>query len=427
MAPELLVFVPELHPRLSYVFSWMGKILGFRKVHLTAREDEAAAWSGVRIDYSPAPGSGGYRLHLGNAGWYQQNALPSPEVQAGEEFPLLFPSDTARGADMDLPAAIFWLLSRAEEYGDRPNDPHGRFPSAASLAGQLGFLDRPVIDLWLARLRRELLVHWPGLQLPVPPARVISSIDVDFAWRYAHKPLPRQIRTLLGEGWRNGPWAMAKGVAVIAGLRPDPYDLYDQFSERDALLFFPVGDPGPFDLQHDWREKRYRRLIRAWAERGQAGIHPSYAAATDPKRLQQEADRFAEIAGTVPRHSRQHYLRMQLPRTYRMLIEAGIREDWTMGYADAPGFRAGTAHPFTWYDLEREEATPLTVHPLAVMDITLQKYLGLSPEAARARIVWLWDQVQPGGGDLVTLWHHPSIACTDRVWHGWEGMFRLPE
>lgn len=427
MAPELLVFVPEVHPRLTYIFRWMGGVLGFGTIHLTDSEEEAVSWSGFCVRYACAPSGPGYWLPLGRGEWYRQNVLAEPEVQDGAEFPVLYPLDADDRPGMDLPAALFWLLSRVEEYDCREHDAHGRFPAAASLAGRLGFLQKPVADLWLSRLRADLQAHWPGLSLPEPASRVIPTIDVDFAWRYRHKPWHRQWRTLLGDGWRNGPQAMLKGVAVMAGLRPDPYALYTLLAERESFLFFPVGDAGPFDLQHSWREPHYRRLLRTWAERGLAGLHPSYAAATDPERLWLETERFTEITGQPPRHSRQHFLRMRLPETYRMLLEAGIREDWTMGYADQPGFRAGTAHPFPWYDLRRDMETPLIIHPLAVMDVTLQKYLALSPAEARERIEALWVQVRQGGGDLVTLWHQPSIACFDKAWQGWEGMFRLPQ
>jgi hypothetical protein len=37
----------------------------------------------------------------------------------------------------------------------------------------------------------------------------------------------------------------------------------------------------------------------------------------------------------------------------------------------------------------------------------------------------LREAVREGGGTLVTLWHHPSVACLDPGWRGWEGLHRL--
>ena len=67
-------------------------------------------------------------------------------------------------------------------------------------------------------------------------------------------------------------------------------------------------------------------------------------------------------------HSRQHYIRFSLPDTYRQLINHGILNEFSMGYGSINGFRASIASPFYWYDLSREEKTPLLVYPFCFMD-----------------------------------------------------------
>ena len=57
-----------------------------------------------------------------------------------------------------------------------------------------------------------------------------------------------------------------------------------------------------------------------------------------------------------------------------------------MGYASYPGFRAGTCSSFNFYDLATECETDLVVFPFAVMDVTLQQYLSLTPHEALDRI-----------------------------------------
>jgi hypothetical protein len=424
MKPDLLVIIPEPASRLEYVFGWMAGVLGFGKVKLSTTVTDADSWPGACLHYCSSASAKAYWLPLGPTTWYRINKPGMPEVQRMDELVLLYPLAVAHSLPMDLPAAIFWLLSRAEEYDQPASDGHGRFPASASLAWREGFLERPLIDGWLSRLRRELLQEWPGLGLPQPESRVIPTCDVDFAWRYRHKPLLRQLRTLAGEAWRNGLQGAWRGLQVMTGARRDPYDLYALWEELDALLFFPLGDPGPFDRQHSWQEPHYRALVRRWTDRQRAGLHPSYASATDPGKLQEEIVRFTDITGVGPVHSRQHFLRFRLPDTYRALAEAGIREEWSMGYADAPGFRAGTAHPFPWYDLEADAPTAMQIHPLAVMDVTLNRYQKLSPEEAGRRMRDLREATREGGGELVTLWHHPSVACLDPDWLGWEALHR---
>jgi hypothetical protein len=57
-----------------------------------------------------------------------------------------------------------------------------------------------------------------------------------------------------------------------------------------------------------------------------------------------------------------------MPGTFQQLINAGIREEYSMGYGSINGFRASVASPFHWYDLERDEQTDLMVYPFCLMD-----------------------------------------------------------
>ena len=94
-----------------------------------------------------------------------------------------------------------------------------------------------------------------------------------------------------------------------------------------------------------------------------------------------------------------------------------------MGFADQPGFRAGTARSFLWYDLERDASTALRVYPFQVMDTTLQGYMHMTPQAAVALIRLLESTIRAHGGALTTLAHANSLAAIDREWAGWETVF----
>ena len=59
--------------------------------------------------------------------------------------------------------------------------------------------------------------------------------------------------------------------------------------------------------------------------------------------------------------SRFHYIKMHFPESYRNLITAGINEDYSMGYPEEPGFRAGIARPFYFYDIVEEKKCGLKI------------------------------------------------------------------
>lgn len=129
-----------------------------------------------------------------------------------------------------------------------------------------------------------------------------------------------------------------------------------------------------------------------------------------------------EITGKEITKSRQHYLRLSFPKTYRRLIKQGISEDYTMGYAARVGFRAGICTPFLFYDLKKDRVTNLKAYPFQVMDVTLKNYLSLSTEEAKKTIERLMLEVKNVGGAFISIWHNETLNERDG-WAGYKEVF----
>ena len=123
-----------------------------------------------------------------------------------------------------------------------------------------------------------------------------------------------------------------------------------------------------------------RRCRTAKAE---VGLHGSYSAADDARRIADEKERLERLSGPV-QGQRYHYLRVDPHRNLGSLEAAGFAYDSSLGFGDAVGFRAGIAHPFRPWDFERDAPHELIEVPLAAMDVTLsaERYLNLSVEQA---------------------------------------------
>jgi hypothetical protein len=111
-----------------------------------------------------------------------------------------------------------------------------------------------------------------------------------------------------------------------------------------------------------------------------------------------------------------------MPDTYRAFGEAGIRHDYTMGFNDEPGFRAGIARPYPFYDISAERTTGLTIVPFQVMDGTLRQYMHLQPDAALEVIGSLITATRKVGGLFVSIWHNTSLN-EGNGWEGWRRVF----
>jgi len=122
--------------------------------------------------------------------------------------------------------------------------------------------------------------------------------------------------------------------------------------------------------------------------------------------------------------SRFHYIRLFMPQSYRDICKAGISEDYSMGYPDEPGFRAGIARPFYFYDVLEDKQTTLKIVPFQVMDATLYEYKNIDPAAAKELILKLISETKKVGGLFVSIWHNTSLLDNEE-WIGWRDVFEF--
>ena len=318
-------------------------------------------------------------------------------------------------------AAAFFHLARVEElHGAR--DAHGRFPSAASA---LDPLDPP-----LERLRRELGVEpprWNGARFAVA-----LTHDVDSPWRWTRvgiRGAAARLKAHVRARNASGAWHETRALAAVPRHKlrgTDPNWRFDVIAagerERGASSTFFVlaahRDRHDGAAPETYARLRPRLVETLLAAGGEVGLHGSYLAAGDERLLADELRTLRELAGDVVGH-RFHYLRVGPHRNLRALARLGFRYDTTLGFADAPGFRAGIAHPFRPWDLTADEPLDLVEIPLAAMDATLAeaRYLGLSARAAEPRLLSLLDWAAEHGGGFSLLWHPDRYdRATARGW-----------
>ena len=163
-------------------------------------------------------------------------------------------------------------------------------------------------------------------------------------------------------------------------------------------------------------------LINKLDEEGTIAIHPSYYSDTQPEKFDAEKNVLEHLTGITITRSRQHYIKLKLPQTYRTLIAHNISDDYSMGFATQLGFRAGTGASFLWYDIENETATALCVHPFCFMDTTAHFDRALSVDEAFAQLVQMAERLQACNSTLITVFHNFSLG-SDKEWNGWAAAY----
>jgi len=362
---------------------------------------------------------------LNEKGINQQDINVSPQ----NNIPAFFQSQSDSSMGFDVFSASFYLVSRYEEYLPFVKDIHQRFQAENSLAYKHDFLQKPLINIWAKSLMQKIKQKHPDLEVISPTYNYISTIDIDNAFYYLEKGFVRSLAGFFASLFSFDFNGIQQRFAVLLGKQKDPYDTYDAQLKLQkeynlkAIYFILLADYGLNDKNISFTKRKFQLLIKRLADYASIGIHPSYGSNTNFAKLPKEIKRLEGITKREVTKSRQHFLKLTLPETYNQLVDFGIRDDYTMGFASAIGFRASICSAYTFYNLDTETILPIKIHPFAVMDATLLYYLKLSPEQSLTQISALIEEVKNVNGTFISLWHNDTFS-NYKQWEGWESVYK---
>ena len=341
---------------------------------------------------------------------------------------VFYATGKASALPFDVFAASFYLVSRYEEYLPHIRDEHDRFQPQDSLAFTNGFLQKPVVNTWILWIKELIQKKYPTIIFPEKKYKFISTIDIDNAYAYLEKGFTRSFGGYLKSILKFDKTEIIERTRVLFGLQKDPYDTYDFQLEilkkykLKCIYFFLLGDYGVNDKNLPADSVKFQSLIKMLGDYARIGIHPSYGSNKNKWQLKKEVERLSKILHREVTLSRQHFLKLTLPETYRNLIDLDITDDYTMGFASQVGFRASICTPFNFYDLDMELETKLKIHPFAMMEGTLKDYMKVQPEDALPKIKFLIDEVKAVNGEFISLWHNESLS-NQKLWSGWQPVY----
>lgn len=424
----LLVYTHKITPRVRYIFNHILKRNLLIQVDFTTEVAEFVAHSGPKLSYTKNPLGSEFFIKSHDLLYEQGVNDLEILIQDWDGIPCFFATNLKSSIPFDIFAASFYLISRYEEYLPHVKDQHGRYTAEQSLAYKTGFLEKPVVDIWAYKFLDALKERFPDYSYTDRSYQFISTIDVDNAYAYKHKSIVRSTGGFLMDLFKLRIFDFWNRFAVLVNLKKDPFDTFNELLQLkkehsiETIFFFLVGDYTSFDTNVSYAKNKFRLLIKEVLDYANVGLHPSYFSVQNES-IQKEKKRLEDITNISITKSRQHYLRLNLPETYQKLIDLEIKEDYSMGYASALGFRAGTCTPFYFYDLDYEIQTPLKVFPFALMDTTLNDYLKLTPKQAIGKISLLKKEVAAVNGTFITLFHNESLSNYLR-WRGWKRLYQ---
>ncbi|WP_053991447.1 polysaccharide deacetylase family protein [Mangrovimonas sp. TPBH4] len=424
----LLVYTHKITPRLTYTFKHIcTRILGV-PVGFTTTIEEFIAHEDIKMSYTKQP--------LGNEIFIRSHELLFEQglsdvdinVMDWEDTKCFFTSSDKSSLPFDIFAAAFYLLCRYEEYLPHVKDPYGRFVAKESLAYKNGFLNQPVIDIWAYKFKAVIQGQFESFQFPERSYKVQPVIDVPMAYYYKQKGLLRTIGGTMSDLFRFKLKSVYTRFLVMFGFKRDPYDNFKwiinrqkQFKER-FIVFFLIGDFSTYDKNINVNKKKFMSLIKSVADYCKVGLKVSYFALDNNEALKKEKAKMEAITNYNLEASRNSFSKINLPETYRSLIELEVKQDFTMGYINELGFRASTCTPFQFYDLDYEIQTPLQINSFHCIDFALlkkQSFLDKKEELQR-----LMHSVQKVNGTFTPIFHNYTFS-EDHRWKGFRELFNI--
>ena len=421
----LLIYTHKITPRFSYVMKQMfTRILGIQ-VFFTTKVEDFIKHTGPKITYTKQPLQNEFFVRSNDLLFEQGINDFQVNVLDWEGIPCFFKAGERSNIPFDIFSASFYLLSRYEEYLPHLKDIHGRFPAKESLAFQQGFLKTPIVDMWAFKLLECLKERFPDIENNQRKYKHVSVIDVTTSHSYAYRGLIRNMAGFLLDLGTLRIKRLVKRIQVWVNPENDPYNnfgwLIKMHKKYDAksMFFFQFAEYSTYDKNVSPNNNKFKFLIKSIADYSIVSLSASYSSFDDNTLLRKEKKRLANVINRSVNYSRMRYNRINVPFTYRNLMEAEFTDDYSMGYTHEIGFRAGTCTPFYFYDILLEVQQPIRIHPFAIHDYALISLK--SKNEIIENVDLLYRLVREVNGELVTIFSNELLGENNKV--DWKDLY----
>ena len=416
---EIIILCDNVTNRLDYTLGFIfGDILGIRyKTSAEFTSGTASAW--ICYGNDKIPGT----YHIRNTGLLNETSFRDEckvHVNGYGEDCVLFPTEDSDHS-FDIFSAVFFLISRYEEYYPFAQDAYQRFPHTSSVAFKNGFLHYPMVNKWVMDLASKIEKRFPSFKKPAINFSYKATYDIDIPWQYRNKGILRGL----------GGWLKSPGIGrikVLCKISEDPFYSFDFLKKLHSkfgispLYFWLVAEKrGEFDKNVSPHKTEMKKLIKDHKDLSN-GLHPSWHSYGDASIVLKEKRILESILGKSINASRQHYLRFRLPESFELLQSIGISEEYSMGYGTINGFRASTSTAFNWFNLKNNEEAKLRIHPFCFMDANSYYEQKQSPETSFNEMMAYYKACKKEGGTMITIFHNNFLG-TGSAFSGWAGMY----
>lgn len=395
----MLIYTPKLSSRIKYIFDFIFKEILKTTLEYTTDLTTFSTFEGAKINYSTAQQPNSLFFKQTNFLLETRITPVKPETIYFGTGKVPFPVDES-SLPFDVFSAGFYLLSRYEEYVF--NSKNGPFKASDSIQHRNGTLEQPVIDEWALLIKNLILKKFPGTNFG--------------SRRFRHLPT---IRTHLPPLKPTG--LINKGTSLLNSLRSSAGrgQLFDRLTglaiDTDKNInflntLFRTHSLNPFYFiylpQQPSDLECFDVMARKITVPANFGIQWPCKVDTHKTSVTRLEELFSDMK--IPNEPATFQTdSLIIPECYLPLLKSKINTDFSMGYLDRIGFRAGTCTPFHWYDLQVEKQTSLIIYPYCLTDISTKQ---LSLQVAKTTLSQLIERIKMVDGLLCSSWNLESMS-----------------
>lgn len=328
----------------------------------------------------------------------------------------------------DIFGSIFWLLTRHEEYFCKEKDTHGRFLSTFSIM-PLEYYDRPLVDELTLYLIEKINAFF-DLRLSLKDQeKIILTHDIDHPFIVKNQSFKTIIKSMLGDLLKRKSFSLFfyRGLAYFTKkMKYDPANIIkwilknnNSIQSESIFFFIAISRMGTLDtlcdIDDDMEKMQIKEILVSGAN---VALHPSYLTSENDEYFIEEKEKLNSILNPFHKdnliNSRQHYLRFDIKEHWNTFSKLGIQNEFSLGFSDRYGFRAGTSRPFKPFDVLRQKTYDFSVHSLLIMDTTLFVHRKETFEFIVDLHKKYRDIVKVFKGEFIVLWHNTELMTRKR-------------
>lgn len=405
---SVLIYISENSPRANYTFNVVLKSLLGLSFQTTSDTNEFKNYNGAKFSYCKNKLAD--EIHFESTNLLFEKNINNAFFE-NKTIEQAFKIENNSIFKIDIFAASFYLLSRYEEYNC------STFDYTKSILFRSNLLQQPVINQWAIELKMLLQSRFSALEFKINEYKIIPTFDIDRAFAFKARGIVTTIGGFIRDLIKFNFFELLLRIKVLLYREHDPFDAFDYIETANknvglqTIYFLHCGNYNGVDKNVDFSNPVFKNLISKISNANLVGIHPSLKSINNNSLLKTELTTLQNLVNTQKvNSSRQHYLQIKFPDSYQTLIEHQLIEDFTMGYSNHCGFRAGISNSFYWYNLSNESITPLLIHPFCIIESCYQYYHNNNSNAFLKDAELLSNNIKSVGGDFCFVWHNQSLS-----------------